>query len=93
MTRAGGIVLAGGRSTRMGSAKAALEWHGSTLLRRVAAIVGRVAGPGYAREEYTHLAVAAAVAAGRADAGLGVRAAAQALGWASWRRPASPAAS
>jgi molybdopterin-guanine dinucleotide biosynthesis protein A len=37
-----GIVLAGGRSTRMGRPKAALEWHGSTLLRRVAGIVARV---------------------------------------------------
>lgn len=35
---------------------------------------------GYAREEYTHLAVAAAVAAGRADAGMGIRAAARAFG-------------
>jgi molybdate-binding protein/DNA-binding transcriptional regulator YhcF (GntR family) len=35
---------------------------------------------GYAREEPTHLAVAAAVAAGTADAGLGIRAAARALG-------------
>jgi putative molybdopterin biosynthesis protein len=35
---------------------------------------------GYAEEEYTHLAVAAAVASGRADCGLGVTAAAQALG-------------
>lgn len=35
---------------------------------------------GYNREEYTHLAVAAAVAAGRADCGLGIAAAAQALG-------------
>jgi len=35
---------------------------------------------GYAREEYTHLAVAVAVASGRADAGLGIRAAASALG-------------
>jgi putative molybdopterin biosynthesis protein len=34
---------------------------------------------GYAREEHTHLAVAAAVAAGRADAGLGVMAAARAF--------------
>jgi putative molybdopterin biosynthesis protein len=34
---------------------------------------------GYAREEYTHLAVAAAVASGAADAGPGIRAAAQAL--------------
>jgi putative molybdopterin biosynthesis protein len=35
---------------------------------------------GYAREEPTHLAVAAAVAAGRADAGLGIMAAAQVYG-------------
>jgi len=35
---------------------------------------------GYNEEEYTHLAVAAAVAAGRADCGLGIPAAAQALG-------------
>jgi putative molybdopterin biosynthesis protein len=35
---------------------------------------------GYNREEPTHLAVAAAVAAGRADAGLGVMAAARAFG-------------
>jgi putative molybdopterin biosynthesis protein len=34
---------------------------------------------GYTREEYTHLAVAAAVAAGTADCGLGVRSAALAL--------------
>lgn len=34
---------------------------------------------GYGREEYTHLAVAAAVASGTADAGLGIRAAARAL--------------
>jgi molybdopterin-guanine dinucleotide biosynthesis protein A len=41
---AAGIVLAGGRSSRMGTPKAALEWHGSTLLRRVAGIVGRATG-------------------------------------------------
>lgn len=35
--------------------------------------------PGYTREEYTHLAVAAAVASGTADAGPGIRAAARAL--------------
>ena len=35
---------------------------------------------GYQREEYTHLAVAAAVAGGRADAGMGVLSAARALG-------------
>jgi molybdenum cofactor guanylyltransferase len=42
--RTAGIVLAGGRSTRMGRPKAALEWHGSTLLYRVAGIVGRAVG-------------------------------------------------
>jgi molybdenum cofactor guanylyltransferase len=41
---AAGIVLAGGRSSRMGTAKAALEWHGSTLLRRVTGLVGRAVG-------------------------------------------------
>ncbi len=35
---------------------------------------------GYGREEFTHLAVAAAVASGRADCGLGIQAAAVALG-------------
>jgi putative molybdopterin biosynthesis protein len=35
---------------------------------------------GYAREEHTHLGVAAAIAAGRADAGLGILAAARAFG-------------
>ena len=35
---------------------------------------------GYEREEYTHLAVAAAVAGGRADVGLGVLSAARAMG-------------
>jgi putative molybdopterin biosynthesis protein len=34
---------------------------------------------GYEQEEYTHLAVAAAIASGRADCGLGIAAAAQAL--------------
>ncbi|WP_045879824.1 molybdenum cofactor guanylyltransferase [Pseudofrankia sp. DC12] len=44
--RRGGVVLAGGRSVRMGTAKAALEWHGSTFLRRTVGIVGRaVDGP------------------------------------------------
>jgi putative molybdopterin biosynthesis protein len=35
---------------------------------------------GYGREEHTHLAVAAAVASGRADTGLGIQAAARAFG-------------
>lgn len=44
--RTAGIVLAGGRSSRMGTAKAALEWHGSTLLRRTTGILARtVDGP------------------------------------------------
>ncbi|MEA2356028.1 MAG: molybdenum cofactor guanylyltransferase [Solirubrobacteraceae bacterium] len=41
MARTAGIVLAGGRSSRMGAPKACLEWHGSTLVRRVAGILGR----------------------------------------------------
>ena len=46
MARAAGMVLAGGRSSRMGTPKAALEWHGSTLLRHVVGVVGRsVDGP------------------------------------------------
>ena len=40
------IVLAGGRSSRMGAPKASLEWHGSTLLRRVTGIVARSVAPG-----------------------------------------------
>ncbi len=41
MSTFAGIVLAGGRSSRMGTPKAALEWHGSTLLRRTAGIASR----------------------------------------------------
>ncbi len=41
-----GLVLAGGRSSRMGGSKAALEWHGSTLLYRTVALLTRVvSGP------------------------------------------------
>jgi molybdenum cofactor guanylyltransferase len=44
MPGAAGVVLAGGRSSRMGKPKAALEWHGSTLLRRTVGIIARVTG-------------------------------------------------
>lgn len=47
-------------------------------LRRCGVAPGDVLG--YAREAQTHLAVAAAVAAGRADTGLGIQAAARAFG-------------
>lgn len=43
--RLGAIVLAGGGSTRMGSPKALLDWHGMPLLTRVAGIAGRVGDP------------------------------------------------
>ena len=46
MSPTAGIVLAGGRSTRMGAPKATLDWRGSTLLRHAAGIVDRaVDGP------------------------------------------------
>jgi molybdopterin-guanine dinucleotide biosynthesis protein A len=46
VSEAGAIILAGGQSSRMGSPKAALEWHGSTLLRRVTGLAQRtVDGP------------------------------------------------
>ena len=39
-------MLAGGQSSRMGRSKAALEWHGSTLLHRTAQTVARAtSGP------------------------------------------------
>jgi molybdenum cofactor guanylyltransferase len=46
MAASAGVVLAGGRSSRMGTPKAALAWHGSTLLYRTIGIVARAAnGP------------------------------------------------
>jgi len=41
---AAGVVLAGGRSSRMGTSKAALAWHGSTLLHRTTALLARTVG-------------------------------------------------
>jgi molybdopterin-guanine dinucleotide biosynthesis protein A len=41
---AAGVVLAGGRSSRMGRAKADLDWHGSTLLHRTTALLARTVG-------------------------------------------------
>jgi molybdopterin-guanine dinucleotide biosynthesis protein A len=46
MAAVGGVVLAGGASSRMGRPKSNLPWHGSTLLRRVTGLVARaVDGP------------------------------------------------
>ena len=39
------VVLAGGRSSRMGTSKAMLQWHGLPLLSRVTAVLSRVAAP------------------------------------------------
>ncbi|HJS18149.1 MAG TPA: substrate-binding domain-containing protein, partial [Anaerolineales bacterium] len=50
-----------------------LDYHLNLMAIRPDRIVG------YDQEEYTHLAVAAAVSSGRADCGLGIAAAAQAL--------------
>jgi molybdopterin-guanine dinucleotide biosynthesis protein A len=43
--RLGAIVLAGGRSSRMGAPKALLDWHGGTLVRRITGILQRLADP------------------------------------------------
>lgn len=46
LRNAAGVVLAGGRSTRMGAPKAWLEWHTSTILRQVTGVLARaVDGP------------------------------------------------
>lgn len=50
-----------------------LDYHLNLMTMTPESIVG------YSQEEYTHLGVAAAVASGRADCGLGIAAAAQAL--------------
>jgi molybdenum cofactor guanylyltransferase len=45
--RIGSVILAGGQSRRMGTAKAALDWHGTTLLTRISRVArrGTCAGP------------------------------------------------
>ena len=50
-----------------------LDYHLNLMTIKVERIAG------YSQEEYTHLGVAAAIASGRADCGLGIAAAAQAL--------------
>jgi molybdopterin-guanine dinucleotide biosynthesis protein A len=42
---AGGIVLCGGRSTRMGSSKALLQFGAETMLQRVVRLLGTVVSP------------------------------------------------
>jgi molybdopterin-guanine dinucleotide biosynthesis protein A len=44
-SRPGGIVLAGGRSTRMGTAKADLPFGDETMLQRVVRLLGSVVSP------------------------------------------------
>src|SRR4051812_16611205 len=44
--RVGAMVLVGGRSSRMGRPKAALDWHGEPLAARVARVLVRAAGDG-----------------------------------------------
>lgn len=44
MTVLGGVVLAGGRSTRMGTPKALLDWHGVPLVVHVARAVAAATG-------------------------------------------------
>ena len=43
--RLAGVVLAGGRSTRMGLGKPGLTWHGSTMLERIVALLLRTCDP------------------------------------------------
>jgi molybdenum cofactor guanylyltransferase len=45
ITNAGGIVLAGGKSTRMGTSKALLPFGPETMLQRVVRILGGVVSP------------------------------------------------
>lgn len=45
MLRTGGIVLCGGRSSRMGRPKALLPFHGEVMLQRVVRLLGEVVAP------------------------------------------------
>ena len=72
MADAAAIVLAGGASSRMGTPKALLDWHGAPLVHRVAAILARVcdpvvvvAAPGQALPLPTGVEVAEDAVAGR----------------------------
>ena len=40
-----GIILCGGRSTRMGTSKALLPFGGETMLQRIVRLLGTVASP------------------------------------------------
>lgn len=44
VTAAAGVVLAGGRSSRMGTPKAELGWHGSTLLNHTVTVLAAATG-------------------------------------------------
>jgi molybdopterin-guanine dinucleotide biosynthesis protein A len=44
--KAGAVVLAGGRSSRMGQAKALLDWHGQTAVEHAVAVVSEGIGGG-----------------------------------------------
>ena len=44
--RAGAILLVGGRSSRMGRSKAALDWHGEPLAARIARVLARAVDDG-----------------------------------------------
>ena len=46
----GGIILAGGKSTRMGTSKALLPFGGETMLQRVVRVLGGVVSPLVATE-------------------------------------------
>jgi molybdate-binding protein len=95
VTRTQGLILPRGNPRRIRSL-ADVATHGLSIVNRqpgsgtrllfdrllAAARIAPTAVPGYSREEFTHAAVAATVAAGGADVGFGVEAAAAQLGLA-----------